>query len=141
MDFAPKVLKQCIYKSNISSQQLLNYGEQLVKATQLIHQSGIVHRDLKPENILIMGETLKIIDYAESAKVTDEFVQKNYLGFTIPYSPVECALGKEEGFNKKEIDLWSIAIILYQMVFKSIPLFYSHYIGHDILQNNWKKDG
>lgn len=31
----------------------------------------------------------------------ESFVESHFLGCTVPYSPIECALKKEEGFNKK----------------------------------------
>jgi len=46
-------------------------------------------------------------------------------------------LGNQEGFNKKEIDLWSISVILYEMAFKSIPLYYTRWIGLEIL-SKWR---
>lgn len=43
----------------------------------------------------------------------------------------------ENGFNKPEIDLWSIAVILYEMAFKSLPLFFSRCIGPEIVET-WR---
>jgi serine/threonine protein kinase len=47
-----------------------------------------VHRDLKPDNILIDGNTIKVIDYAESTTMDEKFVGKHFLGSTVPYSPI-----------------------------------------------------
>ena len=76
---------------------------QMVEAVEILHKSKIVHRDLKPDNILVdENNKLKLIDFAESASTDETFAQhQNSLGCTLPYSPIECSLGKEEGFNKK----------------------------------------
>lgn len=82
---------------------MIHLAKQMVQAVNILHKSKIVHRDLKPENILIDEKNnLKLIDFGESASMDESFVEnKNILGCTLPYSPIECLLGKEEGFNRK----------------------------------------
>jgi serine/threonine protein kinase len=52
----------------------------------------------------------------------------------MPYSSLECFLGTPEGFNKSEIDLWSISLIIYELMFKKIPFFYNKWVGGDIVK-------
>lgn len=139
MDYVSGVLKDLIYKKGMTFQQMIDIGLQIVQAVNILHQSNIVHRDIKPDNVLVDEmNNLKLIDFGESAVSTKPFSEsKNNLGCTLPYSPIECLLGKEEGFNNKQIDLWSISIIFYEMAFKNIPIFYTRWIGLEILYK-WK---
>lgn len=88
MNYVPTLLKDCIYRGNLTFTQLLNLAQQLIEAVGVLHKSGLVHRDLKPENILVEGETLKIIDYAESAMTDETFSNQHLLGYTLPYSAI-----------------------------------------------------
>lgn len=56
---------------------------------------------------------LKLIDFADSAFINASFDKNLRLGCTTPYSPVECLIATEEGFNKYEIDLWSVIMVIY----------------------------
>lgn len=69
MNYVPNVLKNQIYAGNLPLTKQLNLAQQLVEAVAVLHKSGLVHRDLKPENVLIEGDSLKIIDYAESVMI------------------------------------------------------------------------
>ena len=46
-----------------------------------------------------------------------------YLGCTLPFSPLECLKTSEKGFNKKEIDYWSICLVIHEIFFKRQPLY------------------
>lgn len=133
MEFIPDSLKDEICNKDLSIVDMLDLGSQLIQGVQHLHASSIVHRDLKPENILIKksceGRILKIIDFGESALTSAEFDSKTPMGCTLPYSPMECMSGTEGGFNQPEIDLWSVSLILYEMAFKCVPMFYSRCIG------------
>lgn len=104
----------------------MNVCQQIVEGVNILQESGIVHRDLKPENILIEPNNskdphgfrkIKIIDFGESSLVQDKFkgktCEEDILGSTLPYSPLECYICCEEGFNSTKIDLWSVGLLLY----------------------------
>lgn len=67
MDYIPSLLKDLIYQQEISCEKLINLAQQIVEAIAILHKSKIVHRDLKPDNVLVDGQTIKIIDFAESS--------------------------------------------------------------------------
>lgn len=69
-----------------------------------------MHRDLKPDNLMIKTsrqnpkqKLVKIIDFGESCLLEDKFssLPSELLGSTLPYSPVECYVSCEEGYNRK----------------------------------------
>ena len=83
----------------------------------------IIHRDLKLENILIkydknipyIGFSLKVSDFGLSKKLKKEELTKTNVGTLYIQAP-EIFFNK--GYDTKA-DLWSIGIIIYQLLFKS----------------------
>lgn len=151
MEYVEETLDDYIYGDECNFLVAVNYIHQIVRAVNILQKSGIVHRDLKPENVLIkivqtqnMKKTkqIKIIDFGESSLSRDQFngnnlSQENLLGATLPYSPLECYLTCEQGFNSKQIDLWSVGMMAYEVFFKKNPVFYSRSFAGDI-NRGWK---
>ena len=89
----------------------------LLKAVQYMHDNGVVHRDLKPENIMLelngLGDikSVKIIDFGLSRVILPNELMLDQCG-TLTYIAPEVLL--KYGYGR-EVDLWSIGIILYYM--------------------------
>ncbi|KAI0360604.1 Pkinase-domain-containing protein [Trametes cingulata] len=99
---------------------------QLLDAVQHCHDRGIYHRDLKPDNILTNedGTEIKLADFGLSttAKVSDTFGcgSSNYM------SP-EC-IGEDydyHPFNNQASDIWSLGVILTNLVAGRNPWEYA----------------
>jgi len=96
----------------------------IVDAIRYCHEKEIIHRDLKPENLLYeandMHSIIKISDFGLA-----RFVQKDDLATTACGTPSYVAPEVVKGHPYgKEIDYWSIGIILYIMLC-GFPPFYS----------------
>jgi serine/threonine protein kinase len=97
------------------------YFKQLVNGIKYINSENIIHRDIKPKNILLTNDkkTLKICDFGLSC---------NNIGsphiYTICGSPLYMApeMFMQKSYNKA-IDLWSIGIILYEMLYGRNPFY------------------
>lgn len=107
---------------NLSYDKIMIFFVQLVDAVHYMHSKQIAHLDIKLENIMIDPETdkLKLIDFGHA---TDNPTISN-LGGTHPYIA-------PEGFGKKPIiaikaDIWSLGIILYELITTSIPWEFSN---------------
>jgi serine/threonine protein kinase len=83
-----------------------------------LHDAGIVHRDLKPANIFIENGMAKIGDYglAKFISTSRRGGQTEAIG-TLHYMAPEIAKG-EYG---KEIDFYSLGIILFEMFTGKVP--------------------
>ncbi|KAA6372758.1 MAG: hypothetical protein EZS28_031715, partial [Streblomastix strix] len=103
---------------------------QLLEALRYIHSKGLIHRDIKPANILLhnppgTGRVIcKIADFGEM-KVKSQIDQSTNVqpAGTLVYMPPELLLGDGDQFRKadEKIDIWSLGIILYQIVYHTFP--------------------
>ncbi|KAF7270952.1 hypothetical protein GWI33_016110 [Rhynchophorus ferrugineus] len=98
---------------------------QILLAVQYLHSKGIVHRDLKPENILLLDDRpetlLKISDFGLS-KITSNNDMVTMCG-TLRYVAPEVIYNvfREYGEYGKEVDVWSLGVILFYMLSKEYP--------------------
>ncbi len=83
-----------------------------------LHDCGIVHRDLKPGNIFIDGQTVKIGDYGLSKFIScsRRSGQTQSVG-TFHYMAPEIGQGR----YGKEIDIYAVGIMLYEMLTGRVP--------------------
>lgn len=95
---------------------------------RFLHLNNIIHRDLKMTNILL-DEALnpKICDFGESyhLEVHKKLMQtklKVKQGFTLPYTPIEYFINKQSALTLPSYDIFSLGIILYEIIFTSIFL-------------------
>jgi serine/threonine protein kinase len=124
------VMEYCSYgdlqkfqnKKPFSHKHIQCYMLQLRDALQYLRSKNIVHRDLKPQNILLTSPLhIKITDFGLARYMTleqSEDLFSTYCGSPIYMSP---ELLNHQQYNSKS-DLWSLGIILYEMI-TGIPPF------------------
>ena len=99
--------------------------EKLLSAIAYIHSKNVCHRDVKPENIMMNDyndlTSLKLVDFGLSAQNFDNFEDSNYCGTYLYMAPEQI----EKRLYSKEVDVWSVGIILYMLLNEGKHPFYT----------------
>ena len=98
----------------------------------------IIHYDLKPQNIIFHNDEVKISDFGLSKimKENEDKIELTSQGVgTYWYLPPECfILGGNSSINSK-VDIWSLGVIFYEMLFGKRPF------AHSMSQERILKEG
>merc|ERR1712141_491336 len=93
--------------------------KQILQTIMGCHKRGIMHRDIKDENILIDLKSLKtkVIDFGSGDYIEDK-VYHRFQGTRV-YSPPEWI--DSRAYRPEGLTVWSIGILLYDMVCGDVP--------------------
>jgi len=108
-------------KFNFTERRAAELIYQLAKGLKYLHKYGIIHRDLKPDNIMLTEASdkgnIKIMDFGLSKILGKK--EKSTDGFgTLTFVSPEVLIRKP--YNK-EVDIWSLGVILYLMLSGELP--------------------
>ena len=123
-----KIAKQKQEGKNFIDEEIFDYLIDILLALYALNKKGIIHRDIKSENILLKTEK---IDNKEItvAKLSDLGLGRQIEGVTGAYTTCgtayyvcpEIAAGeKKYTYNA---DIWSLGIVLYELITKNKPWF------------------
>ena len=95
--------------------------KQLASALEYLKNMNIVHRDLKPQNILLSSDyrTLKITDFNFARELYENDLAQTLCGSPLYMAP---EIIEKQHYSIKS-DLWSVGMILYEMVYGNNPYF------------------
>ncbi|MCA9100660.1 MAG: serine/threonine protein kinase, partial [Planctomycetales bacterium] len=115
----------------LDTEQVLAWIHGVGAGVAYLHDRGIVHRDLKPANIFCDESVVKIGDYGLSKfiSVSRRSGQTESVG-TVHYMAPEVANGR----YGKEIDIYALGIILFEMLTGRVP-FEGESVGEVLMKH------
>jgi len=114
-------LKEMIESRPLTLNEIDRIFTQLAEALSYAHERGVIHRDLKPSNALIDSQgNLFLTDFgiAKLLENTSHFTKTDTVMGTPAYISPEQAQGQTVD---KRSDIYSLGIILYEMVTGRVP--------------------
>jgi serine/threonine protein kinase len=107
-------------KQWLSLEEAGHFLEQIASALQHAHDHGVVHRDVKPSNILLRPDGHVYLADFGLARAKME-AESYHQGGNIVGTPEYMAPEQSNGFNDYRSDIYSLGIILYQMLTGQVP--------------------
>ena len=122
-------------KFHFSEKRAAEIIYEIAIGVKYLHKYGIIHRDLKPDNIMLTESNdkghIKIMDFGLSKILGKK--EKTSDGFgTLTFVSPEVLIRKP--YNK-EIDIWSIGVILYLILSGDLPFDDEEKIAKSIVFN------
>ncbi len=120
-----ETLRQRISRGPVDPTEATRIATQIARGLSSAHRSGIIHRDLKPANIILTDQGgVKIVDFG-LAKLAGQslLTQEGTTMGTAAYMSPEQARGEQ---LDRRTDIWSLGVILYEMVAGRLPFRGDH---------------
>jgi serine/threonine-protein kinase len=115
-----ETLKQLIAReAPLDPGRAIDLAIQVLRAARFAHKRGIVHRDLKPHNVIVDAEgRAKVTDFGIARAGASDMTETGSIMGTAQYLAPEQAQGRPVTGSA---DLYSVGIMLYEMVTGSVP--------------------
>jgi serine/threonine protein kinase len=99
---------------------------QMCDAVEACHRVGISHRDIKPENFICMddrgvGERKVVVKITDWGLGTQEEECGDFDCGSKPYMAYECRNNVSPTYRPREADVWSLGIVLLNLLFHRCP--------------------
>lgn len=93
--------------------------KQLIEGLGYLHSKNVLHRDIKLDNILLDGKGMvKIADFGVSKQVRTGEIMREQCGTPAYIAP---EIIRDRGYSGFKADLWSAGVVLYAMLYGTVP--------------------
>lgn len=105
-------------KGRLTYKEAVSIAIQVGRGIEVAHSKHIVHRDIKPQNIIISTEgKVKVTDFGIARAANNNTIHADVMG-SVHYTSPEQA---RNGFVDGKSDLYSLGIVMYEMVTGRVP--------------------
>ena len=107
-------------RGNLPLTESLDIANQICAALTIAHKNNIIHCDIKPHNILITPDKqVKVTDFgiAKAVTSTTTTMTETIMGSANYFSPEQAKGGDIKAYS----DLYSVGIVLYEMITGEVP--------------------
>ncbi|KAI3912518.1 hypothetical protein MKW98_020980 [Papaver atlanticum] len=123
-------------KGKVAEATAKHFMQQLAAGLQILRHNNVIHRDLKPQNLLLTTNddqaVLKIADFGFARSLQPRGLAETLCGSPLYMAPEIMQFQKYDA----KADLWSVGVILYQLVIGKTPFTGNNQI--QLLQNIMK---
>jgi len=108
------------FSCGLKERDALVIFQNLLKSIEDIHNCSVAHKDLKPENIFVDPDSfdIAVIDFGLSSFVNENIKDKTFCGSPLYMAP---EMLNKEAYDPVLADIWSIGVILYEMLIGCNP--------------------
>ena len=105
-------------KGQLSFKEATSIAIQVARGIEAAHNKEITHRDIKPQNIMISTDgKVKVTDFGIAKAISSNTISSDAMG-SVHYASPEQA---RNGFIDGRSDLYSLGIVMYEMVTGRVP--------------------
>src|SRR5438105_4068538 len=118
--YGGKLSDYLLKRKRLTPEEAGSFIEQVASALQYAHDHGVVHRDVKPSNILLRPDGYAYLVDFGLAKAMMEAKSLTTEGAMVG-TPEYMAPEQSNGLNDYRSDIYSLGVILYQMLTGRVP--------------------
>ena len=141
MEYIPTgdLMTYFLSKNKLAEKEVQKIFKEMCIAIAHCHDNNIAHLDIKPENFLFekATNTVKLIDFHRSYDWNDDYnnMIEQLNGYTsVKYRPPEL-LNKNQKNALDKIDVWSLGVCLFGLLYGSFPFQFSGVIDGELDYN------